>query len=104
MGPDDTELSIKDPAYSWHETLLRFPSLIRLYPLADSSEFEGGLDGEEGLNGIPPERREEAEEAEDPAESLIAQANAGAAAAAAALAEPEDHGRPEEVASPSWRS
>lgn len=36
---------IKYAANSWHDTLTRFPSLLRLYPLASSSEC--ALDGEE---------------------------------------------------------
>merc|ERR1719440_1162113 len=69
---------IKDQSHSWHETLMKFPSLIRLYPLADSSEFEGGGEGEE-LNGLPPSQSQDNGVTEaattskpDPLENLIA--------------------------------
>lgn len=35
---DDQAFGLKYPSYSWHETLSRFPALVRLYPLAASSD------------------------------------------------------------------
>merc|ERR1719331_3331356 len=100
-GDDDMEgIRVQQSACSWNETLARFPGLLQQYPLADSSEFEGGGDGEEELNGNMPE----VESGAPDTAALLAQANAGAAAAAAALAETDAAGRTEEVASPSWRS
>jgi len=97
----------REASRPWHETLLRFPSLIRLYPMADSSEFEGGgTECEEELNGLPPP----AKDADDPASKLVADAAAGAAACDAALAEPDEADWRSAAAasastqsSPSWR-
>jgi len=36
--PQEELVALSYPSYSWHETLARFPSLLRLYPLAECSE------------------------------------------------------------------
>jgi len=36
--PPEEVVTISYPSYSWHETLARFPSLLRLYPLAECNE------------------------------------------------------------------
>mmetsp|Transcript_29791 Transcript_29791/g.57604 ORF Transcript_29791/g.57604 Transcript_29791/m.57604 type:complete len:467 (-) Transcript_29791:109-1509(-) len=36
--PQEEMVPLSYPSYSWHDTLARFPSLLRLYPLAECSE------------------------------------------------------------------
>jgi len=36
--PQGDMMALSYPSYSWHETLARFPSLLRLYPLAECNE------------------------------------------------------------------
>lgn len=96
--------SYKRSAASWHETLTQFPSLLRLYPMADSSEFEGGGDGDVGedeLNGMPPKASDDEETAEARCQSTKNDNKADTAEGqAAAGTEPEQ----QPASQPGWRS